>query len=53
MSFLHKYNNPAGWIGVANVLFALSLSAAYFVQKDFRRSLYFFFAACITATIVF
>jgi hypothetical protein len=52
MSFLQKYNNPAGYIGAVNLLFCLSLSAAYLLQKDYRRSLYFFFAFCITATII-
>lgn len=47
-----KYNNPAGYIALVNLLFALSLSVAYLLQKDYRRALYFFFAFCITATIV-
>lgn len=47
-----KYNNPAGYIAFANLAFALALSVAYLIQKDYRRSAYFFFAFCITATIV-
>jgi len=47
-----RYNNPASIIGLVNILFCLALSIAYFVQKDFRRATYFFFAGCITATIV-
>ena len=48
---IRKYNNPAGWIAVANLSFCLALSAAYFIQKDYRRSSYFFFAFCITVTV--
>lgn len=47
-----KYNNPASIIGFALILFNFGLSAAYFLQKDFRRAAYFFFAACITVTVV-
>ena len=49
---LAKYNNPAGYIAFANLAFCVSLSVAYFLQKDYRRAAYFFFAACITATVV-
>lgn len=49
---LAKYNNPAGYIAIANLLFSLGLSVAYFLQRDYRRAGYFFFAFCITATIV-
>jgi len=48
----HKYNNPAGYIALANLLFSLGLTVAYLLQKDYRRAAYFFFAFCITATIV-
>lgn len=47
-----KYNNAAGYIAFANLAFCLGLSVAYLVQKDYRRAAYFFFAFCITATIV-
>ena len=49
---LHKYNNPAGYIAFANLVFVLALSVAYLTQKDYRRAAYFFFAFCITATVV-
>ena len=52
LNFLTKYNNTAGYIATANLVFCLSLSIAYLAQKDYRRALYFFFAFCITATIV-
>jgi uncharacterized membrane protein len=48
----HKYNNPAGYIGFTSIAFSLALSIAYTAQRDYRRALYFFFAACITATVV-
>jgi hypothetical protein len=48
----HKYYNPASIIGLVSILFNLVLSVAYFVQQDFRRAAYFFFAACITSTVV-
>lgn len=51
--YLASRNNVAGWIGLANLGFCLSLSSAYLAQKDYRRAAYFFFAFCITATIVF
>lgn len=47
-----KYNNPAGYIAVANLLFCLTLSVSYLAQKDYRRAAYFFFAFCITTTVV-
>lgn len=49
---LSKYNNVAGYIAFANLAFALGLSLAYLAQRDYRRSAYFFFAFCITATVV-
>jgi hypothetical protein len=49
---MSKYNNPAGYIGFALMAFNLVLAAAYLIQKDYRRSAYFFFATCITATVV-
>jgi hypothetical protein len=49
---LAKYNNPAGYIAAVNLLFCLSLSIAYFLQRDYRQAAYFFFAFCITMTIV-
>lgn len=52
LQFLAKYNNTAGYIAAINLAFCLSLSVAYLVQKDYRRALYFFFAACITTTVV-
>lgn len=52
IELLLKHNNAAGYIALANLLFCLSLSIAYLAQRDYRRSLYFFFAFCITATIV-
>ena len=52
-AFLARHNNAAGYIAAVNLAFCLSLSVAYLVQKDYRRALYFFFAFCITATIVF
>lgn len=42
---------PATCIAIANLVFCLALSVAYLIQKDYRRSLYFFFAFCITATV--
>lgn len=50
--FCAKYSNVAGYIAAVNLAFCLSLSIAYLVQKDYRRALYFFFAFCITATVV-
>lgn len=50
--YLQQYNDWAGYIAVASLLFNLALAASYAVQKDYRRALYFFFAFCITATIV-
>lgn len=47
-----KYNNPAGYIAFSMILFNLLLAGAYFLQKDFRRALYFLFAAAITCTVV-
>lgn len=47
-----KYNNPASYIGFALILFNAVLAVAYLIQRDYRRSLYFFFAAGITATVV-
>ena len=47
-----KYNNPASYIGFANLAFCVALSLAYLAQKDYRRAAYFFFAFCITATVV-
>lgn len=47
-----KYNNAAGYIAAANLAFCLGLSVSYLVQKDYRRAAYFFFAFCITVTIV-
>jgi uncharacterized membrane protein len=52
LNFLSKYNNVAGYIAFANLAFSLVLAIAYLFQKDYRRALYFFFAFCITATIV-
>lgn len=52
LQFLSKYNNVAGYIAAANLAFCFSLSVAYLLQKDYRRALYFFFAFCITATVV-
>jgi len=48
---VNKYNNPAGYIAIANLTFCLALSFAYACQKDYRRAAYFFFAFCITATV--
>lgn len=50
--FCASHNNAAGYIAAVNLVFCLSLSAAYLIQKDYRRSLYFLFAACITLTVV-
>ena len=52
MNYLAQYHNWVGYLALANLLFCLSQSVAYFLQKDYRRSLYFFFAFCITATVV-
>jgi hypothetical protein len=39
----------AAWAGVA-----LNLASAigYLIVRDYRRALYFFFAFCITATVI-
>lgn len=47
-----RYNNRAGYVAAANLVFCLCQSIAYLAQKDYRRGLYFFFAFCITATVV-
>jgi len=49
---LQKYHNPASIIGLSLIVFNLVLTGAYLVQKDFRRALYFLFAAVITSTVV-
>jgi len=48
----HKYNNPAGYIGIGMIVQNFALAIAYVFQKDYRRAAYFFFAACITVTVV-
>jgi hypothetical protein len=49
--FLAKYNNAAGYILLASVLFSLSLSVAYLAQKDYRRAIYFFLGVLITLSV--
>lgn len=48
----HKYSNPASIIGISLIAFNLVLSVAYLLQGDYRRALYFLFAAGITSTVV-
>jgi hypothetical protein len=52
MVFLAKYNNLAGWCSGLSLLLCLGQSAGYFLQRDYRRGLYFLFAFAITLTVV-
>jgi len=52
IGYLQQYNNWAGYVAVASLVLSLAQSMAYVVQQDYRRALYFFFAFCITATVV-
>jgi hypothetical protein len=49
---ISKYMSSASLIGLALIFFNVVLSIAYLLQKDYRRSLYFLFAAAITCTVV-
>ena len=39
-------------IAAATLAFNLVLAGAYLIQKDYRKAAYFFFAFCITTTVV-
>ena len=40
-------------IAWAGALLSLGASVGYFVAKDYRKALYFFFAFCITVTVIY
>lgn len=44
-----NWGQIGGWAGA---LFALGTSVGYAYARDYRRALYFFFAFCITLTVV-
>lgn len=52
LTYAQQYNNFSGYVSIASLVFNLVLAAGYAAQKDYRRALYFFFAFCITATVV-
>ena len=39
-------------ISWASVVLCLASSVGYWVAKDYRRALYYFFAACITVVVI-
>lgn len=44
-----NYGNVIAWVGAA---LSLGASIGYFAAKDYRNALYFLFAFCITATVI-
>lgn len=40
-------------LAYTSVALCLGASIGYALQKDWRRSLYYFFAACITVTVTY
>jgi hypothetical protein len=48
-----KYNNPAGYLAAVNLLLCFAQAVAYAFQRDWRRASYYFFAFCITVTVVY
>lgn len=44
-----NYGTVGGWAGA---VLALATSVGYLFHKDYRQALYFFFAFCITLTII-
>ena len=44
-----NWGNVASWGGV---LFSLASAIGYAFARDWRNALYFFFAACITTTVI-
>lgn len=40
-------------IAWAGALLSLGSAVGYFVAKDYRKSMYFLFALCITVTVIY